>query len=132
MRTRPPLTSKTDTTTGKVTRYHWNADHELVSVDLSDGSTVTYSYDPYSVPIRGRAAIVYSWLEQPDSPGTYDGHYEPLLIEGDYAVANGRSRYFEQDGSTLKAEWDNLFVLRFDSEGRCMEYREWYMPRPQG
>ena len=93
---------------------------------------VTYSYDPYSVPIRGRAAIVYSWLEQPDSPGTYDGHYEPLLIEGDHAVANGRSRYFEQDGSTLKAEWDNLFVLRFDSEGRCMEYREWYMPRPDG
>ena len=93
---------------------------------------VTYSYDPYSVPIRGRAAIVDSWLEQPDSPGTYDGHYEPLLIEGDHAVANGRSRYFEQDGSTLKAEWDNLFVLRFDSEGRCMEYREWYMPRPDG
>ena len=92
----------------------------------------TYSYDPYSVPIRGRAAIVYSWLEQPDSPGTYDGHYEPLLIEGDQAVANGRSRYFEQDGSTLKAEWDNLFVLRFDSEGRCKEYREWYMPRPDG
>ena len=92
----------------------------------------TYSYDPYSVPIRGRAAIVDSWLDQPDSPGTYDGHYEPLLIEGDYAVANGRSRYFEQDGSTLKAEWDNLFVLRFDSEGRCMEYHEWYMPRPQG
>ena len=91
-----------------------------------------YSYDPYSVPIRGRAAIVDSWLEQPDSPGTYDGHYEPLLIEGDHAVANGRSRYYEQDGSTLKAEWDNLFVLRFDSEGRCMEYREWYMPRPQG
>jgi len=93
---------------------------------------VTYSYDPYSVPIRGRAAIVDSWLEQPDSPGTYDGHYEPLLIEGDHAVANGRSRYYEQDGSTLKAEWDNLFVLRFYSEGRCMEYREWYMPRPQG
>ena len=93
---------------------------------------VIYSYDPYSVPIRGRAAIVYSWLEQPDSPGTYDGHYEPLLIEGDQAVANGRSRYFEQDGSTLKAEWDNLFVLRFDSEGRCKEYREWYMPRPDG
>ena len=93
---------------------------------------VTYCYDPYSVPIRGREAVVASWLEQPDSPGTYDGHYEPLLIEGDYAVTNGRSRYFEQDGSTPRAEWDNLFVLRFDSEGRCMEYREWYMPRPQG
>jgi ketosteroid isomerase-like protein len=91
----------------------------------------TYSYNPYSAPIRGRAAIVASWLDETDSPGTYDGHYEPIVIEGDRAVANGRSRYFEQDGSTLRAAWDNIFFLRFDSEGRCMEYREWYMEIPR-
>ena len=89
----------------------------------------TYAYDPFSEPIQGRAAIVASWLEQPDTPGTYDGHYEPILVEGDRAVTNGRSRYFEQDGSTLRAEWNNIFVLRFDDEGRCTEYREWYMQR---
>ncbi len=91
----------------------------------------TYAYDPFSEPIQGRAAIVASWLEQPDTPGTYDGHYEPILIEGDRAVTNGRSRYFELDGSTLRAEWNNIFVLRFDDEGRCTEYREWYMQRPE-
>ena len=90
----------------------------------------SYSYDPFSEPIRGRIAIVASWLEHPDPDGTYDGHYEPIMIEGDRAVANGRSRYFEQDGTTPKAEWDNLFILRFDEEGRCKEYREWYMQRP--
>ncbi len=91
----------------------------------------TYAYTPYSEPIRGRAAIVASWLEEPGAPGTYDGHYEPIVIEGNRAVSNGRSRYFEQDGSTLKAEWDNIFVLRFDDEGRCTEYKEWYMERPR-
>jgi len=91
----------------------------------------TYAYDPFSEPIRGRAAIVASWVEQPDTPGTYDGHYEPILIEGHRAVINGWSRYFEQDGSTLRAEWNNIFVLRFDDEGRCTEYREWYMQRPE-
>ncbi len=91
----------------------------------------TYFYTPYSTPIHGRDAIVASWLEQPDAPGTYDGHYEPLLIEGERAVANGRSRYFEQDGTTLKHEWDNIFVLEFDADGRCKEYREWYMKRPE-
>jgi len=90
----------------------------------------TYFYSPYSTPIYGRDNIVASWVDETDSPGTYDGHYEPLLIEGDRAVTNGRSRYFEQDGSTLKAEWDNIFVLLFDTEGRCKEYREWYMKRP--
>ncbi|HEX6479192.1 MAG TPA: hypothetical protein VF043_10135 [Ktedonobacteraceae bacterium] len=87
--------------------------------------------NPFSEPIYGRAAIVASWLEEPDTPGTYDGHYEPIVIEGDRAVTNGRSLYFEQDGSTLKAEWNNIFVLRFDDEGRCTEYREWYMQRPE-
>ena len=91
----------------------------------------TCAYNPFSEPIQGRAAIVASWLEEPDATGTYDGHYEPILIEGDRAVTNGRSLYFEQDGSTLKAEWNNIFVLRFDDEGRCTEYREWYMRRPE-
>jgi hypothetical protein len=91
----------------------------------------TYAYDPFSEPIHGRTAIVTSWLKAPDTPGTYDGHYEPIMIEDDSAVTNGRSIYFEQDGSTLKAEWNNIFVLRFDNEGRCTEYREWYMQRPK-
>lgn len=91
----------------------------------------TYSFNPFSEPVHGRAAIVASWLDEPDTPGTYDGHYEPIVIEGDRAVTNGRSLYFEQDGSTLKAEWNNIFVLRFDDEGRCSEYREWYMQRPE-
>jgi hypothetical protein len=91
----------------------------------------SYAYTPFSVPLHGRAAIVASWLEERDAPGTYDGHYEPVLIEGDRAVANGRSRYFEQDGTTFKTEYDNIFLLRFDEEGRCLEYREWFMERPK-
>lgn len=90
-----------------------------------------YAYNPFSEPVRGRAAIVASWLEQADAPGTYDGHYEPILIEGNSAVTNGKSLYFKQDGSTLRVEWNNIFVLRFDDEGRCTEYREWYMQRPE-
>ncbi len=90
-----------------------------------------YYYNPYSEPVRGREAIVASWLAEPDIAGTYDAHYEPIVIEGDRAVTNGRSRYFEQGGSKLKDEWDNVFILRFDEQGRCKEYREWYMRRPK-
>jgi hypothetical protein len=67
----------------------------------------------------------------PDAPGTYAGHYEPVVAEGDRAVAHGRSRYFEADGTTLRTEFDNIFVLRFDEDGRCAEYREWYFERPK-
>jgi hypothetical protein len=46
-------------------------------------------------------------------------------------VANGRSHYFEADGKTLDKVFDNIFVLRFDDQGQCVEFREWYM-QPRG
>jgi hypothetical protein len=93
------------------------------------GDDAVYRYSPFDEPVQGRDAIVASWLESPDPPGTYDAHYETALIAGDRAVTNGRSLYFADDGS-VRAEWDNVFLLRFDGDGRCIEYAEWYMQRP--
>ena len=91
----------------------------------------TYANSPYDEPIVGQQAIVESWLAQPDPKGTYEAHYQPIAVEGNVAVANGRSRYFQVDGKTLRAEYDNIFVLSFDADGRCTAYREWYMRRPE-
>ncbi|MEO8971924.1 MAG: nuclear transport factor 2 family protein [Ktedonobacteraceae bacterium] len=92
----------------------------------------TCAYDPFSEMLHGRTAIVASWFERKDAPDTYDGHYEPIAIEGNRAVTQGRSQYFESDGTTLKTEFDNIFVLDFDNAGCCTAYREWYMERPRG
>jgi uncharacterized protein (TIGR02246 family) len=89
-----------------------------------------YYDEPYSEPVRGRDAIVASWLEDRDEAGTYEGSYHPVLVCGDQAVARGTSRYFNTNGS-VEREYDNLFLLRFDADGRCAEYREWYMRRPE-
>jgi ketosteroid isomerase-like protein len=88
-----------------------------------------YFDNPFDEPVRGREAIVASWLEDPDEEGTYEGRYRPVLVAGDQAVANGYSRYLDGDGGVVK-EFDNLFLLRFDADGRCVEYREWYMRKP--
>jgi uncharacterized protein (TIGR02246 family) len=90
-----------------------------------------YFYNPFDEPVRGREAIVASWLEEPDEPGTYEGSYRPLLVAGDQAVARGYSRYLNTNG-TVADEYDNLFLLAFDADGRCVEYREWYMRKPDG
>jgi hypothetical protein len=90
-----------------------------------------YRYHPYDAPVQGRDAIVASWLADRDSAGTYDGHYQAILVEGDEAAASGRSQYFEADGVTLRAEFYNLFLLRFDHDGRCADFCEWYMERPK-
>jgi hypothetical protein len=104
-------------------------DPDMIGDLFSDDAL--YAFHPWDLPIRGRKAIVAAWLENPDTPGTYDAHYEPIAIDGDLAVTNGRSHYFEPDGSTLQREFDNLFVLRFDADGRCAEFREWFMEVPQ-
>jgi ketosteroid isomerase-like protein len=87
-----------------------------------------YRPTPFDEPIEGRAAIVKSWLENRDAPGSYDGTYQPIVVDGDLVVANGRTHY-DHAGGSLRQEYDNLFVLRFDAEGRCRESREWYMGR---
>jgi len=104
-------------------------DRDAIGALFSENAV--YYYTPYYEALHGREAIVNSWLQERDVAGTYDAHYEPVVIEGDRAVTNGRSRYFEQGSHKLKAEWDNVFILRFDEQGRCKEYREWYMQRPK-
>ena len=38
-------------------------------------------------PVEGREAIVASWLEDPDPPGSFEASYEPLAIDGEIHVA---------------------------------------------
>jgi hypothetical protein len=86
---------------------------------------------PYYEPTKGRSAIVAEWLARRDAPGTYAAHYFPLVVEGNTAVANGRSTYFEPDGKTFRTEFDNIFLLRLDDSGRCREFKEWYIQKPK-
>jgi ketosteroid isomerase-like protein len=88
----------------------------------------TYAYHPWEEPLRGRTAIVADWLANQDPPGSFEAAYEPVAVDGDVAVATGRSRYFEGDGSLAREYW-NCYVLRFDAAGRCREFTEWYMKR---
>ena len=105
-------------------------DPDLVGGLFSDDAT--YSYFPFDEPIRGRVAIVASWLEGKDPPGTYAASYVPIAIDGSLAVAQGRSRYFKDPSRReLVREYDNIFVIEFDDNGRCRSFREWYM-RPRG
>jgi len=93
-----------------------------------------YRYHPWDEPtpshVRGRAAIIASWLEDEDPPGSWAAEYEPWLVGDDRAVAVGVSRYFAADGSTVEKEYRNVFLLVFDGDGRCSEFSEIYVKRP--
>jgi hypothetical protein len=69
------------------------------------------TYDPEEIGALFSADAVY-W---------YDPFTEPL--RGREAIV--------ADWLKDRDEYDNLFLLRFDAEGRCAEYREWYMRKPK-
>ena len=99
---------------------------------------VVYRYHPYDDPLVGREAVVASWLGESDSedastrdaPGTYAGRYEPVAVDGEVVVAAGTSTYREQPDGPIVRVYDNCFVMRFDAEGRCREFTEYYHRRP--
>lgn len=85
-----------------------------------------YRYHPQDEPVTGRDAIVADWLDEKDEPGTYDARYEPLAIDGDVHVAQGWSRYFDAQGEPSD-EYCNVYVCRFDADGRCAEFTEYWI-----
>ena len=108
-------------------------DRERIAALFSED--VSYRYHPYDDPVRGRDAVVAAWLGEGDQevassrdkPGTYDGSYAPVAVDGDVAVAVGESTYTEPP-----TVYDNCYVMRFDPEGRCREFTEFFMKRPAG
>jgi ketosteroid isomerase-like protein len=113
-------------------------DREAISALFADD--VDYRYHPYDEPIRGRDAVVESWLGEgdhedastPDEPGTYEASYRAVAVDGDTAVAVGTSSYRSEPGGPVDKVYDNCYLIRYDGDGRCREFTEWYMQRPGG
>jgi hypothetical protein len=108
--------------------------------DISElfSEDVAYRYHAYDEPIVGRDAVVASWLGEDtsgkastrDLPGTYEAKYSPVAVDGDTVVATGTSRYREVPDGPVVRSYDNCFIMRFDADGRCREFTEYYVRRP--
>jgi hypothetical protein len=97
-------------------------DHAAIGALFSDDAS--YRYYPHSEPLRGREAIVASWLEEPDEPGSWQASYAPLMIDGERAIATGETSY------ATGRRFSNMFVMRFDGASRCSEFVEWFIEQP--
>ena len=84
-----------------------------------------YRYWPGSQPLEGREAIVKSWLEHDDAPGSFEASYACWALEGERAVAVGTTTY-----TTEEKVYDNAFLLVFDADGRCADFAELYLRHP--
>ncbi len=82
----------------------------------------TYLVSPWARPVEGLAAISELWetaRDGPDEPFTMAS--EIVAVDGDTAVVRVAVSYGRPDGR----RWRDLWVLRFDDEGRCVAFEEW-------
>ena len=111
-------------------------DREQIGALFSED--VRYRFHPYDEPVTGREAVIESWLGEGehegapgrDEEGAYDASYRAVAVDGDLAVATGTSTYTRGPGGPIEEVYDNCFVMRFDGDGRCQEFTEWFMKRP--
>jgi len=112
--------------------------YDPAQIEALFAEEVRYRYHPYDEPVVGRAAVVASWLGEGeaegastrDEPDTYDAAYTTHAIDGNVAVAVGATTYLAQAGGPIDRVYDNCFFIRFDDEGRCIDFTEWFMKRP--
>jgi hypothetical protein len=81
-------------------------------------------YDPQTADgeRHGHDEIISWWQGVDDDPDNWDFEWQPLVETEDLAVITGTTRYLEPPAS-----YRNLFVIRFDAEGLCSDFTEWYI-----
>ena len=101
----------------------WSS-NETADIEALFTPDAIYRPTPHSEGWRGRDAIVAGWLDRKDDPGTWSFEHTILAVEGDVAVVQGRTVY-----SDPPLDYSNLWVLRFEPDGQCREYVEWWVDR---
>jgi ketosteroid isomerase-like protein len=106
-------------------RAAWES-NDPVAIGALFAEDAVYYTEPAAEPWRSRAEIVAQWLARRDEPGDATFEWTPLVNTPGLAVITGRTVYRSGD------DYDNLWVIRFDDDGLCCEFTEWWMRRSAG
>jgi SnoaL-like domain len=94
-----------------------------------DAKYLFHPYDKGDEVVVGREAIVAAWMEDPDDPATWEASYEAWAMDGDRGVGVGTSRY-AATADKPERTYFNCFLMKFDDDGRCSEFIEYYVRQP--
>lgn len=82
----------------------------------------TYRMSPYEEPAVGLAQIGALWEREREGPDeAFEMSHALVALEGDTAVVRVEVRY----GPPKRLEYRDLWIVRFDPDGRCRSFEEW-------
>ena len=111
----------------------WVADYELAwrtpgteRLAALFTADATYLHSPYEQHVVGLEAIRQMWEADREGPDEiFEMSTVIVAVDGDTAVIRAEVRY----GEPLRQEYRDLWVARFDADGRCRWFEEWpYWP----
>ena len=86
-----------------------------------------YSPWPFRPSHHGLDAIRRFWEKGRDGPGEeFTIEWEIVAVDGDVGVVRSEVQYVDPP-----QVWRNLWVVRFDGDGRCAEFEEWPIAPPR-
>lgn len=92
------------------------------SLDGLFAEAATYKHSPYEQPVTGLPDIAADWERgRHGADENFTLSSEIVAVDGDTGVARVLVRYGEPENQ----EYLDLWVARFDEEGRCVEFEEW-------
>ena len=104
----------------------WRTNDPKIISDLFS-EDASYRWNPWDEPTVGRERIVQAWTQDPDPPDSWEASYVVVAIDGDVGVAQGVTHYRDSHDGFPGKSYDNIFLCRFDADGRCREFTEWFM-----
>jgi hypothetical protein len=100
----------------------WNT-NDPAAIGALFTAAASYATEPYARPWRGREQIVQHWLARRDEPGQARFDWQLLGQTNGPAVVTGTTHY-------PHATYSNLWLVRLDDGGSCVEFTEWWMEHP--
>jgi SnoaL-like domain len=82
----------------------------------------TYQTAPFEKPFRGLPAIAAMWQAARQGPeDVFAMDSEVVAVDGDTGVVRLEARY----GDPVRQTYRDLWLVRFDAQGRCLAFEEW-------
>lgn len=85
----------------------------------------TYQVTPYEDPHVGQDGVHNYWAGVTENQRNVQFDHEPISVSGNTGVAHWSANFdVAPDGPHI--ELNGIFVLEFDTDGKCRRLREWW------